>query len=98
MLHLRGIKEATPHDLLPAAWKESFITRGTPLEADIEELLKEEVHGMTGLQETMTRNLIKDLCYHNKMGNRHTVEAAEKLESLSMNMSNPFLQRVLTDH
>ena len=67
MLHLRGIKEATPFDLLPAARKESFITKGVPLEADIEKLLKEEVQEMMGVQENTMRNLLKELCYHNKM-------------------------------
>ena len=49
---------------------------------------------MTALQENMTRNLIKDLCYHNKMAHRHTAEAAEKLESLSMNVSIPFFLKI----
>ena len=90
MLHLQGIKEASPQDLLLAAQKESFITQGAPLEADIEELLKEEVKNMTAVQENTTKNLLKDLCYHNKMAHRHAADAAEKLESLSMNISIPF--------
>ena len=94
MLHLRGIKEATPFDLLPAARKESFITKGVPLETDIEKLLKEEVQEMTPLQENTTRNLLKELCYHNKMAHRHAMEAAERLESLSMNVSIPFFLKV----
>ena len=94
MLHLRGIKEATPFDLLPAARKESFITKGAPLEADIEKLLKEEVEEMTPLQENTTRNLLKELCYHNKMAHRHAMEAAERLESLSMNVSIPFFLKI----
>ena len=64
MLHLRGIKEVTPCDLLLAARKESFIMKGAPLDADIEELLKEEVQEMTAVQENTMRNLLKELCYH----------------------------------
>ena len=94
MLHLRGIKEATSYDLLPAERKESFITKGAPLDVDIEELLKEEVQNMTGVQENTTRNLLKELCYHNKMAHRHCMEAAERLESLSMNVSIPFFLKV----
>ena len=94
MLHLRGIKEATPYDLLPAARKESFITKGVPLEADIEKLLKDEVKDMSSLQENTTRNLLKELCYHNKMAHRHAMEVAERLETLSMNVSIPFFQKV----
>ena len=94
MLHLRGIKEVTPFDLLPAARKESFITKGAPLETDIEKLLKEEVQEMTGVQENAMRNLLKELCYHNKMAHRHAMEAAERLESLSMNVSIPFFLKV----
>ena len=90
MLHLRGIPEATSYDLLPAAQKESFITRDSSVNADMEAKIKEECRGMTGLQETTTRNLIKDLCYHNKMAHRHAMESAEKLETLSMNVSLPF--------
>ena len=94
MLHLRGIQEATHYDLLPAAQKESFIMKGALLEGDIEELLKEEVKDMTAVQENMTRNLLKDLYYHNKMAHRHAAEGAEKLESLSMNVSIPFFLKV----
>ena len=94
MLHLRGITEATSYDLLPAAQKESFITRDSTLDDDMEELIKDEVKGMTSLQETTTRNLIKDLCYHNKMAHRHAMEAAEKLETLSMNVTLPFFLKV----
>ena len=90
MLHLRGIEQASSYDLLPVAQKESFITRDTPLDADMEKLIEDEVRGMTGLQENTTRNLIKDLCYHNKMAHRHAMEAAEKLETLSMNVTLPF--------
>ena len=94
MLHLRGIKEVTPFDLLLAARKESFIMKGTQLEADIEELLKEEVKEMTAVQEDTTRKLLKELCYHNKMAHRHAMESAERLESLSMNVSIPFFLKV----
>ena len=94
MLHLRGIPEATSYDLLPAAQKESFITRDSSMSDDMEELIKEEVRGMTGVQETTTRNLIKDLCYHNKMAHRHAMESAEKLETLSMNVTLPFFLKL----
>ena len=94
MLHLRGITEATSYHLLPAAQKESFITRDSTLDDDMEELIKDEVKGMSTLQETTTRNLIKDLCYHNKMAHRHAMEAAEKLETLSMNVTLPFFLKV----
>ena len=94
MLHLRGIEQASSYDLLPAAQKESFITRDIPLDADMEKLIEDEVRGMTGLQENTTRNLIKDLCYHNKMAHRHAMEAAEKLETLSMNVTLPFFLKV----
>ena len=94
MLHLRGIKEATPVDLLPAVRRESFITKGVQLEADIEELLKDEVKDMSMLQENTTRTLLKELCYHNKMAHRHAMESAERLESLSMNVSIPFFLKV----
>ena len=90
MLHLRGIPEATSYDLLPAAQKESFITRDSSVNPDMEERIKEECQGMSALQENTTRNLIKDLCYHNKMAHRHAMESAEKLETLSMNVSLPF--------
>ena len=94
MLHLRGIEQASSYDLLPAAQKESFITRDIPLDADMEKLIEDEVRGMTGLQENTTRNLIKDLCYHNKMAHRHAMEAAEKLETLSMNVTLPFFLKL----
>ena len=90
MLHLRGITEATSYDLLPASQKESFITRDSSMNDDMEAQIDEEVRGMTAAQENTTRNLIKDLCYHNKMAHRHAMESAEKLETLSMNVSLPF--------
>ena len=94
MLHLRGIPEATSYDLLPAAMKESFITRDSSMNEDMEAQIKEECRGMTATQEITTRNLIKDLCYHNKMAHRHAMESAEKLETLSMNVSLPFFLRL----
>ena len=90
MLHLRGIPEATSYDLLPASQKESFITRDSSMNDDMEARINEEVRGMTTVQETTMHNLIKDLCYHNKMAHRHAMESAEKLETLSMNVSLPF--------
>ena len=94
MLHLRGISEAMSYDLLPAAQKESFITRDSSMSDDMEAQIDEEVRGMTATQENTTRNLIKDLCYHNKMAHRHTMESAEKLETLSMNVSLPFFLKL----
>ena len=94
MLHLRGITEASSYDLLPAAQKESFITRDSTLDDDMEERINEEVRGMSAVQENTTRNLIKELCYHNKMAHRHAMESAEKLETLSMNVSLPFFLKV----
>ena len=94
MLHLRGITEASSYDLLPAAQKESFITRDSTLDNDMEALINKEVRGMTAVQENTTRNLIKDLCYHNKMAHRHAMESAEKLETLSMNVTLPFFLKL----
>ena len=94
MLHLRGITEATSYDLLPASQKESFITRDSSMSDDMEAQIDEEVRGMTATQENTTLNLIKDLCYHNKMAHRHAMESAEKLETLSMNVSLPFFLKL----
>ena len=82
MLHLRGITQALSYDLLSASRKESFIMRDSTLDDDMEALINKEVKGMTVVQENTIRNLIKDLCYHNKMAHRHTMESAEKLETL----------------
>ena len=90
MLHLRGIQEATPQDLLPAWQRESFTVSAPPLEADIDKLLNEEVAEMTPTKENAICNTIKQLCHHNKMAHRHASMASEQLETLSMNVSMPF--------
>ena len=94
MLHLRGIQEATPQDLLPAGQRESFTVSAPPLEADIDKLLNEEVAEMTPTKENAIRNTIKQLCHHNKMAHRHAAMASEQLETLSMNVSMPFFLKV----
>ena len=93
MLHLRGVSDASPQDLLPAGQRESFTVSAPSLDPDIEKMLNEEVAEMTPTKENAIRNTIKQLCYHNKMAHRHASMASEQLETLSMNVSIPFFRK-----
>ena len=70
MLHLRGIQEATPQDLLPAWQCESFTVSAPPLEPDIDKMLNDEVAEMTPTKENAIHNTIKQLCHGNMIGVR----------------------------
>ena len=94
MLHLRGISDASPQDLLPASQREAFTVSAPSLDPEIEKMLNEEVAEMTPMKENAIRNTIKQLCHHNKMAHRHASMASEQLETLSMNVSIPFFLTV----
>ena len=94
MLHLRGITEASPQDLLPAWQHESFTVSAPSLDPEIDKMLNEKVAEMTPMKENAIRNTIKQLCHHNKMAHRHASMASEQLETLSMNVSIPFFLKV----
>ena len=94
MLHLRGIQDASPQDLLPASQRESFTVKAPTMDPDIDKMLNDEVAEMTPLKENAIRNSIKQLCHHNAMAHRHAAMASEELETLSMNVSIPFFLKV----
>ena len=95
MLHLRGITEG---DIVRpiASITEGILhyERQQHGQTIWRHIINKEVKGMTAVQENTTRNLIKNLCYHNKMAHRHAMESAEKLETLSMNVTLPFFLKL----